>query len=73
MPGIRPVSGFVMNYTASNFHRWAMAAKAGDPWFHRRITISMTRLHHPDQYEQTVPQVSPQHRTRGNFIHGVRR
>ena len=53
-----------MNHTAST-HRWAMAAKAGDPWFQAYYHLYDDRTI-PDQYEQTVPQVFP-NTAPGNF------
>ena len=53
-----------MNHTAST-HRWAMAAKAGDPWFQAYYHLYENRTI-PDQYEQTVPQVFP-NTAPGNF------
>ena len=55
--GISLCLDFVMNHTAST-HRWAMAAKAGDPWFQAYYHLYEDRTI-PDQYEQTVPQVFP--------------
>ena len=64
--GISLCLDFVMNHTAST-HRWAMAAKAGDPWFQAYYHLYEDRTI-PDQYEQTVPQVFPQHRTRQLYM-----
>ena len=62
--GISLCLDFVMNHTAST-HRWAMAAKAGDPWFQAYYHLYDDRTI-PDQYEQTVPQVFP-NTAPGNF------
>lgn len=62
--GISLCLDFVMNHTAST-HRWAMAAKAGDPWFQAYYHLFDDRTI-PDQYEQTVPQVFP-NTAPGNF------
>ena len=62
--GISVCMDFVMNHTAST-HRWAMAAKAGDPWFQAYYHLFDDRTI-PDQYEQTVPQVFP-NTAPGNF------
>ena len=62
--GISLCLDFVMNHTAST-HRWAMAAKAGDPWFQAYYHLYEDRTI-PDQYEQTVPQVFP-NTAPGNF------
>ena len=62
--GISLCLDFVMNHTAST-HRWAMAAKAGDPWFQAYYHLYDDRTV-PDQYEQTVPQVFP-NTAPGNF------
>ena len=62
--GISLCLDFVMNHTAST-HRWAMAAKAGDPWFQAYYHLYENRTI-PDQYEQTVPQVFP-NTAPGNF------
>ena len=62
--GISLCLDFVMNHTAST-HRWAMAAKAGDPRFQAYYHLYDDRTI-PDQYEQTVPQVFP-NTAPGNF------
>ena len=62
--GISLCLDFVMNHTAST-HRWAMEAKAGDPWFQAYYHLYEDRTI-PDQYEQTVPQVFP-NTAPGNF------
>ena len=62
--GISLCLDFVMNHTAST-HRWAMSAKAGDPWFQAYYHLYEDRTI-PDQYEQTVPQVFP-NTAPGNF------
>ena len=62
--GISLCLDFVMNHTAST-HRWAMAAKAGDPWFQAYYHLYDDHTI-PDQYEQTVPQVFP-NTAPGNF------
>lgn len=62
--GISLCLDFVMNHTAST-HRWAMAAKAGDPWFQAYYHLYDDRTI-PNQYEQTVPQVFP-NTAPGNF------
>ena len=62
--GISLCLDFVMNHTAST-HHWAMAAKAGDPWFQAYYHLYEDRTI-PDQYEQTVPQVFP-NTAPGNF------
>ena len=62
--GISLCLDFVMNHTAST-HRWAMAAKAGDPWFQAYYHLYDDRTI-PDQYEKTVPQVFP-NTAPGNF------
>ena len=62
--GISLCLDFVMNHTAST-HRWAMAAKAGDPWFQAYYHLYEDRTI-PDRYEQTVPQVFP-NTAPGNF------
>ena len=48
--GISLCLDFVMNHTAST-HRWAMAAKAGDPWFQAYYHLYDDRTI-PDQYER---------------------
>ena len=51
--GISLCLDFVMNHTAST-HRWAMAAKAGDPWFQAYYHLYEDRTI-PDQYEHIYP------------------
>ena len=67
--GISLCLDFVMNHTAST-HRWAMAAKAGDPWF-QAITISMTTAPSPTSTSRRCPRCSPT--PRPATLHGARR
>ena len=62
--GISLCLDVVMNHTAST-HRWAEAAKAGDPVYQAYYHCYDDRTI-PDQYERTVPQVFP-NTAPGNF------
>ncbi|MBT1167141.1 alpha-amylase family protein [Bifidobacterium simiarum] len=62
--GISLCLDFVMNHTAST-HRWAMAAKAGDPEYQDYYSCYDDRTI-PDQYDAVVPQVFP-NTAPGNF------
>jgi amylosucrase len=62
--GITLCADFVLNHTADD-HRWAMAAKSGDPQYRDYYRIFETR-DLPDQFEATLVQVFPE-TAPGNF------
>ena len=64
--GISLCLDFVMNHTAST-HRWAMAAKAGDPWFQAYYHL-LRGPHHPRPVRTDRAPGVPQHRPRQLYM-----
>ncbi len=62
--GISPCIDVVVNHTAYE-HRWAKAARAGDPRY-RQFYLMFPDRTMPDRYEETLPEVFPQ-MAPGNF------
>ena len=64
--GISLCADFVLNHTSDD-HRWASAARSGDPRFVDYYLVYPDRTA-PDKYERTLGQVFPQ-TAPGNFTH----